>query len=368
MTMKHIAENVRRAQAALHEDGLSAFISDRPEDVAYLFPVRAFVYRVMAESRGYEIVLLPAEGKPSLLTAPAYVPFYRSKQVEAAATDDLEHVLRAFAEHAAGQIATPLDTCGRVMGALRKALGKQLVEGDPVMRARIVKSPREVEAIRLAAAAAESGMAAALEAAGAGARECDAAGAAEAAMRQSGADAFCFSTIVSSGPELGLMREVTSSRVIQEGDWVMIDLGCSILGYNAEFARTRIAGLPDARFAAAYRTVAEAQRLAIELIRPGVKVREVDAVARQVIADSPFSRDVYAHITGHGIGTGVWEPPFIGPHSDAVFAAGMVVCIEPGVFIPEVGGIRIEDVVLVTPSGSEVLTKTGYLELAERTA
>ncbi len=366
MIRELVAENVRRAQAAVSEDGFAGFISDRPEDVAYLFPTRAFVYRVMAESRGYEVVLLPAEGTPQLLTAPAYVPFYESQRVDAASTEDSDRLLRAFARGVGGRIATSPDTSGRVMGTLRSVLGDQLVVADPVLRARAIKSSLELEAIRLAAQAADIGMAAALEGSRADARECDAAGAAEAAMRSSEAEAFCFSTIVSSGPELGLMREVTGSRTIQHGDWVMIDLGCSRLGYNAEFARTHMAGAPDDRFMAAYRTVAAAQQAAIELIRPGAAVSEVDARARQVIADSPFRHAAFAHITGHGIGTAVWEPPFIGPHSDAVFAAGMVVCIEPGIFIPQVGGIRIEDVVVVTPGGSEVLTKTGYLPLADQ--
>jgi len=356
------ASNLATAQAKVVEHGFAGFISDRPEDVAYLFPVRAFVYRVMAESRGYEVVLLPASGQPQLLTADGYVDFYRSCSVDAAPTAALDQIVPAFATGASGRLAVSPDTSARLIARLKELLPEHLQLADPVLEARQVKSFLEVEAMRRAVAAAVAGMTAGLDASVTGARECDAAGQAELAMRRSGADAFCFSTIVSSGPDLGYMREVTGERQIDIGDWVMLDLGCSVNGYNAEFARTLIAGEPTPEFLEAHGVVAAAQRAAIDRVRPGGSVAEADRAARAVIARSRFRDAAYRHITGHGIGTAVWEPPFVSGDSDAIFEPGMVVCIEPGVFIPGVGGVRVEDVVLVNEHGHEVLTKTPHFD------
>ena len=356
------AVNIGTAQSKLVEQGFAGFISDRPEDVAYLFPVRAFVYRVMAESRGYEVVLLPASGLPKILTADGYVEFYRSCSVDAASTAALDQIIPAFATGAGGRVAISPDTSSRLVARLEELLPGRLQLADPVLEARQVKSTLEVEAMRRAVVAAEAGMNAGMDASVAGTRECDAAGQAELAMRRSGADAFCFSTIVSSGPELGYMREVTGERQIGPGDWVMLDLGCSVSGYNAEFARTLIAGPPTAEYLEAHGVVVAAQRAAINRVRPGASVAEADRAAREVIGRSRFRDAAYRHITGHGIGTAVWEPPFVSSDGDARFEPGMVVCIEPGVFIPGVGGVRVEDVVLVTDDGSEVLTKTPDLD------
>jgi len=356
------ASNRATAQAKVVEHGFAGFISDRPEDVAYLFPVRAFVYRVMAESRGYEVVLLPASGEPQILTADGYVAFYRSCSVVVGSTVALDEMVATFANEAGGPLAVSPDTSARLLARLERLLPERLQLADPVLEARQVKSELEVEAMRRAVVAAEAGMAAGMEASVAGTRECEAAGLAELAMRRSGADAFCFSTIVSSGPDLGYMREVTGERQIGNGDWVMLDLGCSVNGYNAEFARTLIAGTPTLEFIEAHSVVAAAQGAAIDRIRPGASVAEADRAARAVIGRSRFRDAAYRHITGHGIGTAVWEPPFVAGDSDAIFEPGMVVCIEPGVFIPGVGGVRVEDVVLVNERGSEVLTKTPHFD------
>lgn len=359
---KAVAQNVKRAQSALRAWSRSGFISDRPDDVAYLVPARAFVYRVMAEGRGYETVVLRVDGEPLLVTAGAYVEYYRNAGVDARPSDELRDVIGALGREIAEPASVPPEVSGALSTLVEEVLGPgQCKRDDPIAGCRLVKHPAEVALIRRAAAAAEAGMTAAIEGATVGRRELDAAGEAELAMRSAGAEAFAFSTIVSSGPELGVMREVTSERELQTGDWVMIDLGCTVSGYNAEFARSIQIGAEETSYQEAYRAVEEAQAAAIELIRPGVPVRTVDQTAHDVLERAGFGSVAYSHLTGHGIGTAVWEQPFIGHESDVRFEDGMVVCVEPGVFIPGVGGVRIEDVVLVTTHGHELLTLTPKL-------
>lgn len=360
-----VAENVRRAQAALNASGLSGFISDRPDDIAYLIPARAFVYRVMAEGRGLETVLLPARGEPLFVTARAYTGYYRSVGVAARPTEELANSVETFIRGAARPFSMPRE----VSGALRELVGGMsgltgLVHDNAIETCRKVKSAGEIALIRTAAASADAGMAAAIACSQASRTELEAAGEAERVMRGAGAESFAFSTIVSSGPELGLMREVTSEREMQPGDWVMIDLGCARVGYNAEFARSFQIDPGHSRYAEAYRAVSESQAAAIGAIRPGTQVRVVDEIAREVLTRAGLDAVAYTHLTGHGIGTAVWERPFIGADSEEVFEAGMVVCVEPGVFIPGEGGIRIEDVVLVTNDGHERLTRTPTFELS----
>lgn len=354
-------ENVSGARAALLAAGRSGFISDRPDDVAYLVGPRAFIYRVMAEGRGFETVVLTAT-ELMFFTAPAYLGYYRRVGVAARSNAELAGALSELAAQDERGISVPTEVSGRLGRLAAEIFGPDRASrDDPVARRRRVKHPEELARIRAAAAAADAGMAAAIAGARPGQRELDAAGEAERAMRASGAEAFAFSTIVSSGPELGVMREVTSTRRLATGDWVMVDLGCAIAGYHAEFARSFELGPPTPDYVAAYHAVQDAQAKAIELVRPGAPVRAVHEVAHDVLDRAGYGAVAYQHLTGHGIGTAVWEEPFIGAEADDTFEAGMVVCIEPGVFIPDQGGIRIEDVVLVTLDGHERLTRTPLL-------
>lgn len=357
------AANVSQASAAMTAAGVGATVSLRHEDVAYLASAQAFIYRVMAESRSSEGVVFVVGEEPIVVTMDAYVPYYRSVDVRAEGFSDLDRILLEMATRSSGTISVPDDVPYALRQRVAQAAGAdRITNADVLSSARQRKGPLEVAAIRAACEIAEAGMAAGLNACEAGTTEYEATAEAEAAMRRRGADAFCFSSIVSSGPELGVMREVSTNRVLRDGDWVMIDLGCTKDGYNAEFARSRPVGAGTDRYWEAYETVLRSQRSAIRAIRPGVSAREVDDVARQVIARSKFAASSYTYITGHGIGTGVWEHPFISPTNTQPLSAGMVLAIEPGIFIPEVGGIRIEDLVLVTRDGVEFITSAPILQ------
>jgi Xaa-Pro aminopeptidase len=344
-----------RALTALVEAGFDAVVSSRPEDVEYLTSERAFCYRVLAEGRMTELVLLAAEADgPIVFTQHAYVDYYTSVGVAAQRLEELPRAVGRLGGQARVAVSSE---CPAALHALVRSAGVTLVEADPLAASRLVKDDVEVAAIRAACRIAETGMQTLIEATRVGASECEVAAAGEAAMRRAGAGGLCFSTVVSSGPELGLMREFATNRLIKAGDWVMIDGGCTVDGYNAEFARSLRVGGDDELFAAAHATVHDAQRAAITAAHAGVPAREVDRVARQVIADSSFAEHCYKHITGHGIGTGVWELPMVGPDSEESLLPGSVISVEPGVFIRGIGGIRIEDLVLITAGDPEILTR-----------
>ncbi len=355
--MALIDANVARAQDALARAGIGAVLSYRPEDCAYLSGRRAFVYRVIAEGRAAEAVYLEADRLPVLLCMADYVGFYQSVGINARPMADLLSVL-GDARQRGLRVAVAPDTPHGEYVRAAAALGPSLVEDvDPLLASRTVKGADEIDALRSTAAIAEAGMAAVLGSCRAGLTEAQAAAAGEAVMRAVGAESFSFSSIVTSGPEAGLMREVTTDRPLADGDWVLVDLGCSRNGYNVEFARSRQVGPMTDRFRAAYAAALEAQTAAIESVAPGIRAGDLDATARQSLERSAFAELSYHHITGHGIGTGVWEQPVIGPGSEYRLEPGNVFTIEPSIVSPGEGTIRIEDLVVVTDSGFELLTR-----------
>lgn len=341
--------------------GVDVVVSARPEDCAYLTARRAFIYRALIEGRMSEVVVLSRSGRMVLVTMDAYVAFYESVGVHAAPISRLQDVIAEAAVGAAA-VAVPADCPCALRDVAERAAPRRVSSVDPLADARLCKSEGELATMRAASRLAGAGIAAMLDACRPGTTEAQVAARGEATMRAAGAESFCFSTIVASGPELGLMREVTTTRRLEEGDWVMVDGGCAVDGYNAEFARSIQVGGPDERYSEAYRAVYAAQQAAIAQIRAGVPAAAVDAAARRVIGDRGLGEHCHQHITGHGIGTGVWEAPALAPDATNPLPTGAVMSVEPGVYIPGVGGIRIEDLVLVTDLGAEVLTDAPLLD------
>ena len=177
-------------------------------------------------------------------------------------------------------------------------------------------------------------------------------------MRQQGAEKASFDTIVASGWRGALPHGKASDKRVEAGEFITLDFGAQYQGYCSDMTRTFwISGAGSAHENAlfpVYQHVLEAQLAAVAAIRPGVRCKDVDAAARQVIGAAGYG-DNFGHNTGHAIGIDVHENPRFSPTDDTVLAAGMVLTVEPGIYLPGLGGVRIEDVVLVTPDGSEVL-------------
>ncbi len=245
------------------------------------------------------------------------------------------------------------------LGKLRRAAGKGrqwkarkgLVEG-----LRAVKDAGELEQMRRAALLAGEVLTRVLKLLRPGVRELEIGAEIEYQMRRRGATGVAFETIVAFGERSALPHARPTERKLRKNELVVLDLGAILAHYCSDITRTVFAGRAPARIRAWYGAVLEAQKAAIGAIRAGVECREVDEAARQVLAGHALEGR-FIHSTGHGLGLEVHEEPRLAKGQRSKLAAGNVVTVEPGVYVPGVGGIRIEDDVAVHSNRTEVLTR-----------
>jgi Xaa-Pro aminopeptidase len=188
----------------------------------------------------------------------------------------------------------------------------------------------------------------------------------EAALREAGYERTAFDTIVASGPHSAMPHYRAGTRTLAAGDLVVLDFGGVLDGYCCDLTRTVAIGPPSREARRVYEAVRDAHAAAVAAVKPGVDASAVDAAARDVLRDRGLG-DAFGHGTGHGLGLDVHEEPRIGkPRADVppvALAPGMVFTIEPGAYLPGFGGVRIEDDVLVTDTGCELLTNLPRAEL-----
>ena len=178
----------------------------------------------------------------------------------------------------------------------------------------------------------------------------------EKAMRERGAEALAFDIIVGAGNNAALPHHRADDTVISNGQSVVIDMGAQFEGYCADLTRTVFVGHPDEKFRHIYDVVLDAQRTAIEGVRAGMTGGDVDQMARAVIGKAGYG-DNFGHSLGHGVGLVVHEFPRVGPDSKDLIDEGMVFTIEPGIYLPGWGGVRIEDIVLLKDGIAEVISQ-----------
>ena len=235
---------------------------------------------------------------------------------------------------------------------------------DLVERLRLVKDPLEVAAVATAAALASESLGEVLPTIRVGESEVEIAARLEAALRRRGSEWHPFQTIVASGERAALPHGRTSERTVRRGDWLLLDFGAQVEGYCADLTRTVVVGArADARQRTVYDTVRQAQRRALEHMRVGMTGREADALARDGITRQGFG-DAFGHSLGHGLGLEVHEAPRLSPTADQPLPAGAVVTIEPGIYLPGWGGVRLEDDVHLSADGP-VLLSDNAVELLE---
>jgi Xaa-Pro aminopeptidase len=177
----------------------------------------------------------------------------------------------------------------------------------------------------------------------------------DTAMRRLGADDVSFDTIVASGPNGAKPHHRPSDRHVEEGDLVVLDFGALVDGYHSDMTRTLAVGELDATQRRMFDVVIESQAAGVAAVRPGVAAADVDRTCRAVIGEAGWG-DAFVHGTGHGVGLDIHEEPRVSSVSAATLVAGHVVTVEPGVYLPEHGGVRIEDTLVVTPDGARPLT------------
>lgn len=218
-----------------------------------------------------------------------------------------------------------------------------------------VKEALELAALKMAARISDSVIAQLLPLVRPGVQECDLASEITYRQRRLGAERDSFEPIVASGPRTAMPHARAGSRTLREGDAVLFDLGCVVSGYGSDITRTVFLGKPDPRLRKVYGIVRSAQDAALQAVHAGVSARAVDAAAREVIARAGYARN-FPHSLGHGIGLEVHERPRLAPSSKDTLRAGHAITIEPGIYLPGAGGVRIEDDVYVHDRGCDLLT------------
>lgn len=346
-----IPARLARLRDALPAAGADAILISHPENRAYLsgftgsaghLLITADRAVIATDFRYYDQVALEA-------------PHFELAQIKTTLNDLLPSMLEgvtrlAFeADHAAwSTVESWKETAPGVEWLPTKSLTREL---------RALKDEAEIATLRRAVLLADAALAHGLSEARPGMTEVELAWIIESYMRSHGAQGVAFDLHVASGPNGARPHAHTSDKRLLPGEPIVIDMGAKVDGYRSDLTRTVCLGEPtDAdRFWTVYNTVLGAQTAAIAAIRPGLSGKDADGVAREFIAQAGFG-GAFGHGLGHGVGLEIHEEPFMGRLSTSVLQQNMVVTVEPGIYLPDWGGVRIEDIVLVTANGCEVLT------------
>ena len=316
---------------------------------------------------GATALLIPLDGTPILYVSGTN---YQQAKAEVKGGFNIELIKRG--ESVMQKIAAQAPRCKLAVDTLPieswRALGSA-VGGEEKLEAssslfrelRIVKDTEEIKLISEACRMADYGAVAAAQAIRAGITQTEIAAEAEYAMRKAGSDGVAFETIVSAGVNCAYPHGATAERTVREGDFVTVDLGATNQFYRSDVSRTFIVGKPTEKKRSIYQAVQHAHQKGYEKIAEGVAACKVDWAAWRVIDKAGFG-NYFVHNLGHGVGLEVHEAPVLSPDSKDVLAAGMVVTDEPGIYIPEFGGVRIEDTILVTKDGAIKLTNAPVFE------
>ncbi len=243
---------------------------------------------------------------------------------------------------------------------LRKALpsGVSLISVAGVVEGlRMVKSAVEIDKIRRSVLVNSEAFTRTMRRVRPGIREREIAAELDFQMRALGAEKPAFDTIVATGPRTALPHAHPTSNKLAGNELLLIDMGATVDGYTSDMTRMAFAGEPSKRIRQLYKAVLEAQLAGIDSVRAGTTTRKVDLAARDVLKRHGLDRE-FVHSTGHGLGLEIHEAPRVAKKDKSKLQAGMVITIEPGAYIEGLGGVRIEDTVLVTDTGCEVLTPT----------
>jgi Xaa-Pro aminopeptidase len=344
---------LERLQGALGDAGVRALALAPSDNLLYALgftPIadeRACVLLLTPDGAAFVVPSLNAEQTAGHVPG---IPIFSWRDDEGAAG-----AIEAAAASLGGElseIAVDPEMRAETLLQLLDVTGARAINGADVLRtAREVKDAAEIAALQRSADTADHAMKAGFAACASGATEHEVAAAIAAAFGEAGADSVTF-TIVGAGSNGAFPHHHTSSRVIEVGDAIVIDIGGKLGGYSSDLTRMVHVGEPSARYRQVHETVERAVQAAMAAVRPGVTCGEVDRAARSVIEEAGFGEQ-FVHRTGHGLGLSIHEPPWIMAGEDVPLKAGMVFSIEPGIYLQGEFGIRLEDIVHVTETGCE---------------
>jgi len=366
------ATNVEKVKRGMSEREIDLLVVNNVDNVRYLTGYSPVSGPFMVHANW--AVLSAALTRPILFGFNFYVDSIRRAfpwldDIRALPASMPDAIAELAAEHGASSGRIGFDgylpyTTGKALEAVIP--NAELVNADDaLMQARMIKSDAEIEIIRRAVAVGEMGMRAGIDACVEGAMEFEASAAADHAMRSFGAESVPFSSIVTAGENAAVMQELSTDKIMRNGEVVMLDLGCMFEGYHSDFARSVLVGpgpASDEQKAAYGAAMAALDAMLVE-IKPGASCGRIEQVAREAITEAGFGEHAYTYFPGHGIGMSPWEPPIVDVGATAELQAGMVIDVEPGIHKPGVCGLRLEETVLVTEDGNEVLTKTGFCKV-----
>lgn len=356
-------DRIIRLQSGLRRRHIDGLLVSQPDNRRYLSGYTAPDHGIQ-ESSG--LLLIPAKGRPYLLTdarftlqAEAEAQLFLVELYSRGLLPLLERLINRLGLQSLAFESDYLlhSTFQRLAGMANKR-GLTLVPQLGLIEAmREVKSADELELLRASTRLNETVFQSVYATIEPGMTEREIALALELTMREMGAEGPSFPTIVAFGTNAARPHAVPTDRELQAGDLVLIDMGLIHRGYCSDMTRTFVAGRPDRTYIDRHRVVRAAMQAGIGAIRAGVTGAEVDRVARQVIADAGYG-DHFGHSLGHGVGLAVHEAPRLSRTNRKKLRAGMVVTVEPGIYLPEWGGIRLENMVVVGEHGPEVDRKS----------
>jgi Xaa-Pro aminopeptidase len=352
---------VRRAARAAGDAGLDGILVTPGPDLLYLTG-----YAPVAVTERITMLVVPADAEPAMI-----VPRLERPDAEAAAGAPVLHItdwtdgsdpyessamlLSATGRYAVSDSAWSMHLLG-LQGRLPGSSYVSMTTALPMLRA--IKDDDEIARLAAAAAAADQAYEEILTVRFAGRSESDVAEDLADLLRQFGHSQVDF-TVVGSGPNGANPHHEIGTRIIEDGDMVVLDFGGLKHGYGSDTTRTVHVGEPTAEEREVHEIVRRAQQAGYEAVRPGVECQEIDRAARAVITETGYG-DYFIHRTGHGIGLTTHEPPYMVEGETQFLHPGMCFSIEPGIYLPGRFGVRIEDIVTVLPDGGRRLNRTTH--------
>lgn len=342
-----------RARSSLIDMQLDALIITSPQDIRYLSGFSGSTGLALVRHNRACVFL----DSRYLTQANEEVVGFEVIPVTSSAWDSLTDCAKEGGDRRMGFVSSEL-SFEQYRRLEEKMEGIQLVAiAPPIGGLRMIKDPEEAEAIRRSCRLVSQNLEEIRSLLRPGMREIEIAALFEYSLKIDGADRAGFDTIVASGPRSAMPHAHASQREVRSGEFLKIDGGSQWQGYNSDITRTVVLGSATSQQQEIFQVVLEAHDQALSAVRPGMLGQELDGVARKVIEEAGYGPN-FGHGTGHGVGLSVHEEPRIGKESRVILAEGMAFTIEPGIYLPGVGGVRIEDTVLLTETGVELLTTT----------